>query len=522
MGSVYQKPGRKTWYMHIRDGTGRFRDLATKARTKTAAKEIAQEYEARAKRQLLGLEPRPTDSSMTLAELCEWWLKERCKPASVRRERSRLTHHVIKTEFGRLPLAQVTTARVEQRLRAMELAGSSPGSVNHLRGKLRTVFAKACKAGLFAGQNPVVDTEPRKVPKRIAPTLLAEQVSIVLSEVPEQWRAFFATAVFTGMRKGELCGLRNADVDLVDRTITVRRSYARDTTKGGHADVIPIAPALLAHLAAAIKASRSELVFPASDGSMLSEDANTERVLRSALARAGLVTGYDHICRRCKAKGTPYVERHADATLRHCPRCQMKLWPRPLKSKMRFHDLRHTAATIMLRAGVDPHRVQRVVRHASVTTTTGTYAHLAIEDLRDAVSKIGPQPSEPSPVADRLRTSVGTAPAVNEDTCPKVPENAGLDGAPGRSRTCGPRLRRPLLYPAELQARGPASAFTPRTRQASGGVQPPRIGPAEGARLVWSAPARTAQKNKHIDCGGRPPEVTTPPQSFLDARQGAI
>ena len=455
MASVYQKPGRKTWYMHVRDGTGRFRDLATKARTKTAAKEIAQEYEARAKRQLLGLEPRPTDSTMTLAELCAWWLKERCKPASLRRERSRLNHHVIKTEFGRLPLPQVTTARIEQQLRAMELAGSSSGSVNHLRGKLRTVFAKARKAGLFGGHNPVVDTEPRKVPKRIALTLLAEQVSIVLGEVPDQWRAFFAAAVFTGMRKGELCGLRKADVDLAQRTITVRRSYARETTKGGHADVIPVAPALLPHLEAAIDASSSDLVFPASDGSMLSEDANTERVLRSALARGGIVTGYDHTCRRCKAKGTPHVERHADATLRHCPRCNMKLWPRPLKSKMRFHDLRHTAATLMLRAGVDPHRVQRVLRHASVTTTTGTYAHLAIEDLRDAVSKIGsPQPSERSPFADRLRTSLKTGSVANEDTCPKVPENAELDGAPGRSRTCGPRLRRPLLYPAELQARG--------------------------------------------------------------------
>jgi len=108
---------------------------------------------------------------------------------------------------------------------------------------------------------------------------------------------------------------------------------------------------------------------------------------------------------------------------------------------MRFHDLRHTAATLMLRAGVDPHRVQRVLRHASVTTTTGTYAHLAIEDLRDAVNRIAPQPSEPSPVADRLRTSLGSGSAANEDACPKVPESAALDGAPGRSRTCGPRLR---------------------------------------------------------------------------------
>jgi integrase len=132
-------------------------------------------------------------------------------------------------------------------------------------------------------------------------------------------------------------------------------------------------------LATAIKASPSELVFPASNGSMVSEDANTERGLRSALARAGPVTGYDHTCRRCEANGIPHVERHADATLRHCPRCNMKLWPRPLKSKMRFNGLRHTAATLMLRAGVDPRRVQRILRHASVTTTTGTYAHLAIE-----------------------------------------------------------------------------------------------------------------------------------------------
>ena len=71
---------------------------------------------------------------------------------------------------------------------------------------------------------------------------------------------------------------------------------------------------------------------------------------------------------------------------------------------------------------MDPHRVQRVLRHASVTTTTSTYAHLAIEDLRETVNKIGPQPSEPSPVADSSGTSLGSAPAVNEDARPKVPE----------------------------------------------------------------------------------------------------
>ncbi|MFC1612096.1 tyrosine-type recombinase/integrase [Myxococcota bacterium] len=51
-----------------------------------------------------------------------------------------------------------------------------------------------------------------------------------------------------------------------------------------------------------------------------------------------------------------------------------------------MHDLRHSAATVLLRAGVDAHRVQRILRHTSVTTTTGTYAHMHAEDLREAMS----------------------------------------------------------------------------------------------------------------------------------------
>jgi integrase-like protein len=57
-------------------------------------------------------------------------------------------------------------------------------------------------------------------------------------------RPVFAAALYTGLRKGELFGLRKSDVDLEHRTITVRRSYDRPTTKGGHADAIPIAETL--------------------------------------------------------------------------------------------------------------------------------------------------------------------------------------------------------------------------------------------------------------------------------------
>src|SRR5262249_53622349 len=64
---------------------------------------------------------------------------------------------------------------------------------------------------------------------------------------------------------------------------------------------------------------------------------------------------------------------------------QMKM---PADRVMRFHDLRHSAATLLLRAGVDIHRVQRILRHRDVKLTTGTYAHLQVEDLRAAVDAL--------------------------------------------------------------------------------------------------------------------------------------
>jgi len=179
---------------------------------------------------------------------------------------------------------------------------------------------------------------------------------------------------------------------LRNRTILVCRSYERETTKGGHADLIPIAEALVPFLEQALDASTSEFVFPDSEGRMRPEEADPQKVLRTALARAGLVDYWLHSCRRCKKRWSPQVERHADGELRHCPTCSMKLWPTAKVRPMRFHDLRHTTATPLLRERVDAHRVQRVLRHRDVKTTTSVYAHLVVEDLRDAINLLPRSP----------------------------------------------------------------------------------------------------------------------------------
>jgi hypothetical protein len=187
-------------------------------------------------------------------------------------------------------------------------------------------------------------------------------------------------------------------VHLTLRTILVARSNARDTTKGGHADLIPIAAPLFPILKHQLEHAPGSLVFPAANGSQRSAEADPQKILRTALARAGLVEGYEHVCRWCSHR-----ERHADNEQRYCPKCLKRtngtgkplaqprgraLWPKAIPRPMRFHDLRHTTATLLLRAGVDAHRVQRLLRHRDVRTTTMIYGHLDVEDLRAALEKL--------------------------------------------------------------------------------------------------------------------------------------
>ena len=376
MSSVVKRGVR--WFAKFKDANGGWCRRATTAETKAEAKRLASELERHAERRRLGLEPSLADDDSTLGDLLRWWEDAYFRPTSAYpRSRGTFHKHLVDADIAKHRIREVTTGRVEQFIQAKtrELA---PQTVNHLRAFLCRVFSAARRAGKV-GQNPVLDVKRRRVPKRLPAFLNLDEVPRVLAALPDKWRPLFATAIYTGLRKGELLGLRKADVDLASRLISVRRSYARDTTKGGHAEAIPVASELLPYLETAIRRSPSELVFPNDNGSMMSEEASLQELLRSALVRAGIVTGYSHICRR---KGCGYSEQAADADLRRCPKCNMKLWPRALVRKIRFHDLRHTTASLLMMAGANPAAVQRILRHSDPRLTTEVYGHLAPDYLR--------------------------------------------------------------------------------------------------------------------------------------------
>ena len=340
MAYVYKRGGK--WYIGFRTNRGQWRAKACSAHSKTEAKRLADELGFNHERQRFGLEPLPaSDGGGTFGELLRWWLKTySAKSASHDRNLSTVEKHFLGAEIAELRLQQLTPAFLEVFLeqKAETLA---PQTVNHLRRYVLTAFNRARRAGRWTGSNPAADVSARRVPRRKADFLRADEVGPVLAATPPRWRTLMATAVYTGLRKGELLGLHKTDVDLASRLIIVSRSYDRGTTKGGHAEAIPIAAELMPYLRAALRASPSALVFPAVDGRMLSRHTPLEEVLRRALAHAGIVEGWEHVCRK---QACGYAELAPDDQLRRCPRHGMKLWPKAKVRPIRFHDLRHHAA----------------------------------------------------------------------------------------------------------------------------------------------------------------------------------
>jgi integrase len=339
-------------------------------------------------------------SDVTVGGLLRWWLDTYVAGKTwAKKEENRFRLYFAGSELAALPVAGLTAGELEVFLQEWAQKGRAPASVNKLRAMVRTSWNRARKAGKVTGTNPAADVDARKVPKRAPAFLESHEVPRVLAQLSTSDRPLVATALYAGLRKGELYGLRKTDVDLGRRQIMVRRSYDHETTKAGREEAVPIASALVPHLEAAFASTPGELLFPKRDGSMRTDgDALGER-LRRALGRAGVVTGYRHSCRRCQRNGHPHVEQHPDCARRYCPRCKA-LWAKPLPRPFRLHDTRHTTATLLVAAGVD---LYAVARHPPAQRPQG--------DLRNLRAPRSRLPAR----ADRSALGLGAG-----DFCPEV------------------------------------------------------------------------------------------------------
>lgn len=235
---------------------------------------------------------------MTVRQLFEWWLDTySSQSASHAKNLSTIKTHILSSPLAALTLRQLTSGHIETFVQE-KTKTHAPRTVNYLRTHFLVAINCAKRAGKFEGANPAANVKPRKIPRGMFDYLREEEGPRVIDALLPRFRPIFAAAIFTGLRKGELFGLRKGDVDLKLRLLTIARSRDRETTKGGHADVIPIADEIAPYLEQAITRSPSDLVFPKEDGTMQRRYAKLAGVLRRTLDRAGIVTAYKHLCRR--------------------------------------------------------------------------------------------------------------------------------------------------------------------------------------------------------------------------------
>ena len=375
----------------------------------------------------------------TFGELMDLWLER-----YGRRLRSQtiipMVDKHLRPALGKLPLGGAAAALGP--LLNSKIGELGPSSLNHLRAYARRLYtvASLSSVGWWARPNPVSRDElPKfKEPKRKPATLAAEEVSALLAVLTPEWRPMFATALFLGLRRGELIALRKEDLDLAAGTLTVARSRDADTTKGGRAVTLPVPEPLRPYLDSAFQGSQSDWLFPKPDGAQRSLDLDVTAVLRRALGRAGLVEGYEHRCRKARCG---HVERAPDKTQRRCPKDGRALWLRPLPRRLSFHSLRHSCATLLAKARVHPKVAQQILRHADVETTLAIYTHVDLGDMREALGRLdfGPLAERaPAPVIP-LRLVEGTS-TFAANLLPKAsnPKNEAPDATRDAERNQGP------------------------------------------------------------------------------------
>jgi integrase len=373
-GSVYQNGerwrGAVTWT--DADGTRHRRTVTGRSSADARAKVDALRHDLS-----LGT-LAPAGPALTVGDYLLGWVERdriRVRPSTWRKRESHVRVYLVPA-LGRIALARLSAADVERALSAFlvegrpdrpatrtrgrqNLAGISPQTVRHIRTTLRRALADAVRDGL-AGRNAAAESRPPYLPHRPITYLAARDLAQLLDATTDDaYGPLYALAATTGLRLGELLGLSWADV--TDGRLTVRRSLSLAHGNGWEL--------------AEPKSARSRRTIPL--------PARARQALETQRTRQRFAE---------KAAGTAWANRDGlvftDVVGRplrpeSVSRDFGKARDRVAVPRIRFHDLRHSAATALLTAGVPLVVVSEWLGHSGVTITAASYAAVVPELLTD-------------------------------------------------------------------------------------------------------------------------------------------
>jgi integrase len=282
--------------------------------------------------------------------------------AATHREYARHVRDYWIPAIGRHPLTRLTPAHVETAMAALEERGLSKQTVRHARSTLRRALHDAQHDGIL-NRNVASLAKPPKLEHREMRALSSAEVARVLEATrDDRFGPLFATAVGTGLRLGELLGLQWSDIDFDARSLTVRRSLSR-----AHSGGFELAETKT-------RRSNRTVMLPtvAIDGLRRQKARQGAERLAAGTAwqdKRGLVFT-DALGRSGNPSAASVAFRRSVAE--------------PLGLPVRLHDLRHTAASLMLAAGVPLKVVSEALGHSSLAITADVYSHVTPDLRREA------------------------------------------------------------------------------------------------------------------------------------------
>ena len=280
----------------------------------------------------------------------------RYKPSATRSYEAALRLRILPV-LGHLRLSDVRRHDVQELADQLTAAGLTASTVSNTLDPLRAIYRRAIRRDLVT-VDPTKGLELRRPDGRRDRIAAPEEAARLLDALPDADRALWATALFAGLRRGELMALRWTDIDLDTRTIRVERAW---DVKAGEQDgkskaasrTIPIiarlAPILAAHRLATGRGG-DDLVF----GATSQEPFAPSTVRRRALA----AWGWRETSSRTRT-GPVWVKAREDAL-----------------DGLGLHEARHTCASLMIAAGANAKALSKIMGHASISVTFDTYGHL--------------------------------------------------------------------------------------------------------------------------------------------------
>ncbi len=364
-GSIYQRESDGKWCTSVDLGRmeGKRRRKVIYGRTR---KEVAEKLKVVLREQQQGL-PVIVERQ-TVGQFLERWLEDvarpRLRPKTYHSYAQLVRLHLAPT-LGHHQLSKLAPQQVQAMMNAKLASGLSPRTVQYLRAVLRRAIGQALKWGLVS-RNVVLLTDPPRVTRPEIATLTPVQARAFLDAVKgARLESLYAVALALGLRQGEALGLRWQDVDFDGGVLHVRVALQR--VRGEPARLVE----------PKTRQSRRTLPMPAIIVAQLR--AHHDRQLTECVTAGPAWQGEHWGLVFCTATGTPLDARHVvfyfKRQLRHAG-----------LPDIRFHDLRHSCASLLLAQNVHPRVVMEILGHSTIALTMNTYSHVLPEAQRQAAT----------------------------------------------------------------------------------------------------------------------------------------